>query len=401
MQTSSAAMAVAQGPQRLANRVLFGLVVAYASLLAFSAINGHWLFDGAGRPIPTDFINVWAAGKLTLQGTAADAYDWDIHKAMEVVAAGHHFDGYFGWHYPPPFLMVAAGLALFSYPAGLVAWMACTLPLYLAVMRAVAGSRFAILAALAWPATLWNVVVGQNGFLTAALLGGGLLMIERRPLAAGLLIGLLTYKPQFGLLIPIALIAGGHWKVFGSAALTAIGIGLLSASILGVGPWLAFIGSISLTNSAVLVAGDADFSKLQSVFGYVRATGGSITLAWTAHAAFVAMLAAGIIRLWRSEESFSLKAAGLAAATLAASPYVYMYDVVALAVPLAFLGRTGFSARELPVVVVAALFVGWGPADHVPTGLIAVFLVLGLVAARALASPAAWQAQPRHSSSAG
>lgn len=369
--------------KRLLHLVLFGLVVAYASLLIFSAVNGHWLVDSDRRPIPTDFINVWAAGTLVLQGAAADAYNWDIHRAVEIGAVGYDFGGYFGWHYPPPFLLVAACLALFPYTAGLLVWMAASMPLYLATIRSIAGSRLAILAALAWPVTLWNTVVGQNGFLTAALLGGGLLMIGKRPVVAGLLIGLLTYKPQFGLLIPIALIAGGHWKVFWSAALTAFGLAALSALVLGIGPWLAFVDSTGLTNSAVLVAGDASFSKLQSVFGYVRAIGGSVALAWTAQGVLVALLAGGIIWLWRSCEDFSLKAAALTTATLAASPYVYIYDLVALAVPLAFLGRSGFSAMELPVVVAAALLIGWGPADHIPTGLVAVFLVLGLVIARA------------------
>jgi putative Mn2+ efflux pump MntP len=65
----------------------------------------------------------------------------------------------------------------------------------------------------------------------------------------------------------------------------------------------------------------------------------------------------------------------LAVATILASPYAFIYDFVVLAIPLTFLGRTGFSNRELPVVIAAALLVGWGPADHLATGLLAGLLV--------------------------
>ena len=234
--------------QRFVHLALFGLVVAYAALLASSLAMGLWLIDPAGRPIPTDFINVWAAGKLVLQGVPADAYDWTIHKSVEVIGARRDFPEYFGWHYPPPFLLVAAPLALLPYPAALLAWMAVSAPLYLAAMRLIAGARGTLLAALAWPVVFWNIIVGQNGFLTAALLGGGLALIEKRPALAGMLIGLLTYKPQFGLLIPVALIAGGHWRVIGWAALSAICLALASALVLGIQPWQAFLQSATHTN---------------------------------------------------------------------------------------------------------------------------------------------------------
>jgi hypothetical protein len=368
--------------QRLPHLGMFGLVVAYASLLVMTSQMGIWLIDAEGQHIATDFINVWAAGKLVLQGVPADAYDWTIHKSVEVIGAGRDFPEYFGWHYPPPFLLVAAPLAMLPYPAALLAWMAVSAPLYLAAMRLIAGARGTLLAALAWPVVFWNVVVGQNGFLTAALLGSGLALIEKRPALAGILIGLLTYKPQFGLLIPVALVAGGHWRVIGWAALSAVGLALASALVLGIQPWQAFLQSTAHTSEAVLVEGAADFAELQSLFGQVRAYGGGVDLAWIAQGALVAAMTAGLVWLWRSRADFSTKAAALAVMTLLASPYIYLYDLVALAIPLAFLGRTGFSIRETAVIILAGVLVAWGPADHLATGLAAALLVLGIVIAR-------------------
>lgn len=381
--TAMGAIIGGQQPRRVASMGMFALVCAYVSLLFASYLIGVWLIDPSGYPIPTDFLNVWAAGRLVLQHAPADAYDWTIHKAVEVLGVRREFADYFGWHYPPPFLLVAAALALLPYPAAMVTWMAVSLPLYLASMRQIAGRRDVVLAALAWPAVFWNTVVGQNGFLTAALLGSGLALIERRPALAGILIGLLTYKPQFGLLIPIALIAGRHWRVLGWASASALGLALLSAVVLGTEPWLAFLHSTAHTNEAILVSGLAQFSKLQSLFGQMRALGASVEMAWAAHGFLVLALAGTVAWLWARRANFDTRASFLATATLLASPYIYLYDLVALAIPLAFLGRQGFSRHETVVVLIVGALVLWGPDKHVPTGFVAMLLVLCLSLLRA------------------
>ena len=208
-------------------------------------------------------------------------------------------------------------------------------------------------------------------------------MIEKRPALAGILFGLLTYKPQFGLLIPIALVAGGHWRVIGWAALSTAVLVAVSAAVLGTDSWVAFIDSVVRINDAILIDGGTDFSKLQSLYGYIRALGGGAEAAWLAHGALVLFLATFVAWIWRSDATFDLKAAALATATILASPYAFIYDFVALAIPLAFLGRTGFSGREIIVVILAGALVGWGPADHLATALMAALLVLGLVSVRA------------------
>lgn len=370
--------------QRMFHLVLFGLVVAYATLLAVTFALGIWLVDAEGQAKAADFVAFWTAGKLVMAGQAADAYDWEIHRAV-ATASGIDMKGHFTFQYPPTFLLLTPLLALLPYPAAMVAWIAASLPLYLAAVRLVVGGWNATLAALAWPAVLWNMVVGQTGFLTAALLGGGIALVDKRPALAGICFGLLTYKPQFGLLIPVALVAGGRWRVVGWAALSTLALCALSTAVLGIEAWGAFLDSASRINDAILTSGATDFSKLQSLYGYIRALGGSAEAAWTAHGTLVLMLAVFVAWIWRSDVSFDLKAAAVAVATILASPYSFIYDFVALAIPLMFLGRTGFSNRELPLVIAAALLVGWGPTDHVATALFASLLVLGLVGGRAYA----------------
>ncbi len=324
--------------------ICFALVVAHAVYLTASWWTGSWLAGPAGG-VQSDFVNVWAAGKLALQGHAAAAYDWPLHKAMEVVAVGHPFAGYFGWHYPPVFLFVAALLALLPYVPAYVLWLVATFPLYLGAMRGIIGDRSGYLLAAAFPAVLCNFIVGQNGFLSAALLGGTLLFLERRPLLAGILLGLLSYKPHLGLLFPIVLAASGHWRVFIVAGITAALMALVSWLAFGTETWIAFYGNIGHTSQAFLSDGWADFGKLQTVFGLTRMLGGAEALAWALQGGVALVCAVAVALLWRANVPYEIKAAALGCGAMLATPYLYLYDMVVLAVPLAFLFRLGTRAR--------------------------------------------------------
>src|SRR6476619_2556302 len=158
--------------------ICFALIVVNAVYLAASYVEGSWLIAPNGGGIESDFVNVWAAGRLALAGHAAAAYDWPTHKLMEEIAVGHAFDGYFGWHYPPTFLFVAVVLSLLPYAGAYELWAFATFPGYLIAIRAIIGDRVGYLLAAAFPAVLPNFIVGQNGFLTASLIGGALVLLE-------------------------------------------------------------------------------------------------------------------------------------------------------------------------------------------------------------------------------
>lgn len=374
----------------------FALIVAHAVYLVASYLQGVWLIAPDGGGIPTDFVNVWAAGKLVLEGHPAAAYDWPTHKAMEVVALGHPFDGYFGWHYPPVFLFVAAALAMLPYTSAYILWTFGTFPAYLIAVRAIVGDRTGYVLAAAFPAILCNFVVGQNGFLSAGLLGGTLLMLVERPILAGLCLGLLTYKPHLGILFPIALIAGGYWRAFFTAGIVAALMTAVSWVTFGTETWQAFAGNIGHTSQAFLSDGWADFGKLQTAFGLVRILGGSESLAWGVQGMVALAAAVAIAALWRSRAEFAIKAAALGAGAMLATPYLYTYDLVVLAVPLAYLFRLGrargFLPHEMAGIGLACLLVLIFPFVKAPVGFAAVLIVAALIARRALMPETA---QPR------
>jgi arabinofuranan 3-O-arabinosyltransferase len=368
--------------------ICFALLVVNVVYLAASFVQGSWLIAPNGSGIESDFVNVWAAGKLALAGHAAAAYDWPTHKLMEETAVGHAFDGYFGWHYPPTFLFVAAALSVLPYATAYALWAFVTFPGYLIAIRAIIGNRVGYLLAAAFPAILPNFIVGQNGFLTAGLIGGALVVLETNPITAGVLLGLLTYKPHLGLLFPIALAAGGYWRTFFTAAIVAVLMAGASWLAFGGEAWQAFLGNIGHTSQAFLSEGWADWSKLQTAFGLTRTLGGSETLAWTIQA-IISLAAAMLVAIvWRSKTPYDLKAAALGVGVLLATPYLYTYDLVVLAVPLAFLLRFGNARGFLPGdsvgIGLACGLVMIFPFVKFPVGFAALLVIAFLLARRML-----------------
>src|SRR5215468_297890 len=311
-----------------------------------------WIYDPAGRGIPTDFVNVWAAGRLVLDGTPALAYDWDIQKKIEVALLGQDFMGYFAWHYPPPFLFVAAFLAQLPYAVAFIGWMLASILPYIAVIRLIVGRTFGFMLAIAFPMVLSNALIGQNGFLTASLIGGTLYFLPVRPVLSGICLGLLTYKPQYGVLFPIVLIAASEWTVFFTAGIVAVLLAFVSWLAFGAESWQAFFHWMPMFSQAFLSEGKATWWKLQSVLSLVRYCGGSEWLAWACQWIVSAAVAVALVVMWRSRAMrYELKAACLALGTMLITPYLFMYDMMVLAIPVAYLVRMGlaegFRAYEL------------------------------------------------------
>lgn len=347
--------------------------------------------DRNGKPLGTDFSNPYAAGVLALEGRAADAYDPPkLHDAEKAVFGGRDVP-FYGWHYPPFFFAVAVIVASLPYLVALFLWQGLSLAAFLGTVHAIVPRREALLAAAAFPAVFVNLGHGQNGFLTAALLGGGLFWLHRRPWLAGMLIGLLAYKPQFGLLIPLALLAGGHWRAIVAAGGTVIALVAVSTLVLGVDIWHAFAESTTFTQAVILEQGATGWEKIQSVFSAVRNFGGGLGLAYTAQGALALALAASLVWLWRSEAAFDLKASALATACLLATPYVLDYDLVVLGVAIAFFVRDGVK-RGFGDYEISLLAVGWFVPLIARSVMSGTGLPLGLVTMLALYAITLWRA---------
>jgi Glycosyltransferase family 87 len=336
--------------------ILLGIcTLAIAGWIAVS----DGLIDRNGKPLGTDFSNVYAAGSLTWQGRPAEAYQPALQHAEEQAVFGGREVPFYGWLYPPFFFSVAFLVASVPYAWGLAIWLAASLAAYLAAMRAILPGPETLLIAAAFPAVFINIGHGQNGFLTAALLGGALHWLDRRPWLAGVLIGLLAYKPQFGVLIPVALFAGGRWSTIGAAVATLAALLAVSFVTLGDGVWHAFADSMTFTQTVVLEQGGIGWEKIQSVFSAMRMLGAGVHLAYAVQIALTLMLAASLAWLWRSNAAFELKASALATASLLATPYVLDYDLVALAVGIVFFVRHGQSRgfRTFEISLLAAAWI--------------------------------------------
>lgn len=397
--------ALRDGTWLTAERIrVYPLIVLVMSVLAL----GHMLAmsDGLnaadGQPIGTDFSNVYAAGELVLEGRAADAYDWTAHHDVEQAVFGPATP-YYGWHYPPMFLAVAALLALMPYLAALAAWQGATLPLYLLSIAGIVrtapdgaarpGPDFGrFWAVLAFPAVFINIAHGHNGFLTAGLFGFGLLLLDRRPVLAGLLLGALCYKPQFGLLVPLALVAGGRWRAIAAAAAAVLGLSAAATALFGPDVWRAFADSLALTRSVVLEQGATGWHKIQTVFAAARALGAGVELAYGLQAIVTASVAACVVLVWRSRAAFEWKAAVLLSGSLLATPYSLDYDMVVLGPALAFLAarglRDGFRPYERSLLALVwitplvARMTMW--ATGVPLGTLVLLVLFAFAAAAGL-----------------
>ena len=300
---------------------------------------------------------------------------------------GQDFTGYFAWHYPPPFLFVASLLAHFPYAVAFIGWALLSLLPYLAMMRAIVGRPFGLLLAVAVPMAFNNVLVGQNGFLTAALIGGTLYLMPVRPILSGICLGLLSYKPQYGLLFPLVLIAASQWTVFFTAASVTLAMVFASWLAFGTESWQAFFHWMPMFSQAFLTEGKAPWWKMQSLFALVRTFGGTEQLAWIFHW-IVASAVAGVLGLmWLTRGRYAAKAAALATGTLLTSLYLFMYDMMVLAIPVAFLIRmglvSGFRAWELPALACALAMIAGFIFTGVPLGFGATLIVAGLVLRRA------------------
>lgn len=365
----------------------FVLCAINVALLQTGATDHWWIFDENGLGIPTDFVNVWSAGRLVLDGHPALAYDWDIQKQVQVAVLGQSYEGNFGWHYPPPFLFVAAVLAHFPYAVAFVGWVAVSFLPYLATVRAIVGRSFGLLLAAAFPVVFTNTLVGQNGFLTASLIGGTLVLMPKRPVLSGICLGLLSYKPQYGVLFPLVLIAASQWRVFVTAGIVAVLLAALSWLAFGTESWQALVHWMPMFNKAFLVEGRAPWGKMQSIFALTRYFEGPEWLAWTLQWIMSGAVAILLVVLWRNRKvQYPLKAAALAAGTLLVTPYLFLYDEMVLAIAVAFFVRVGldegFERHELPALVLVAALLIIYPFLGAPTGFAATLVVAALIGHR-------------------
>ncbi|MEA2741610.1 MAG: hypothetical protein QOH05_4917 [Acetobacteraceae bacterium] len=331
-----------------------------------------------------DFVSFYAAGKLTLAGTPALAYDQAAHYLAEQKATTPGVP-YILFFYPPVFLLLCAALAKLPYMVAYLLFQAVTLGLFMGVMRSILREKGVawIPPLLAFPAVLWTIGLGQNAFLTAALFGAFTLLIDRRPARAGLLIGLLCYKPHFGLLVPVALVAGQHWRALLTASLTVAALTAASIVVLGWETWQAYIPALG-GSGAIYASGHIAFAGMVTPFAAALMLGLAVPYAYIAQAIVTLCMVVLTALVWRGGAASPPRGAGLLAATLLAIPLALVYDELLLLVAIAWLVREGRAHGFLPWEKISLLatyplsLVTWtlGRTWHVPLGPVIGLIVL-------------------------
>ncbi|HEX6979587.1 MAG TPA: glycosyltransferase family 87 protein [Alphaproteobacteria bacterium] len=329
------------------------------------------LVDPKGKPLGYDFITFWAASYLALAGEAAAAFDVTRIVAVEQMAVPGS-PAVFLWHYPPPFHLIVLPFALMPYLVAYAAWVASTLAASAGVIRRFAPRPETLALVLAFPGTFVNAFHGQNGFLSTALFGAALLLLPARPVAAGVMFGLLCYKPQLGLLVPLALLCGRQWVALASAAATALAFAGLSTVATGWDAWAAFFRNLPTVR---LLLDDAmlPWAKIPSVYVGLRMLGFGVTPAYVVHGAVAVLVAATVARVWWLRAPLRLSAAVLSAGAVLIPPYLFDYDLALLAIPLAILAWDGLSrgwrSGEREILVLAWLVPMTAPIIAMPTGI--------------------------------
>ena len=336
------------------------------------------MVDENGKPLGYDFITFWAGSFLALAGDAAASFDMASIFAAErlAVPASEHV---FLWHYPPTFHLIVLPLALMPYLVAYAVWTAGSFVVYATVIRRFVPRPETLWVLAAFPGAFINAFHGQNGFLTAALFGAALLQLETRPVLAGLLFGLMSWKPQLGLLVPIALLCACQWRAFAAAAATTIAVAALSLLVFGMEPWIAFWHDIPLVG-VVLDSGELPWAKIPSLYVALRLLGLTTVPAYVVHAIAALGVLAAVAHVWRGPAPLRLRGAVLVTGALLVPPYLFDYDLAILAIPIAILAgeglRHGWRPFERQVLLAAWLtpLAAPGIAEHL--GLPLAFAVL-------------------------
>lgn len=337
-------------------------VYSLIALAIFALVYAGWivlslpgLVDPRGKPVGYDFIAFWSAARLALDGRPETVFDWPTIAAMHKVAVPGLHDMLFPWHYPPTNLLAVLPLGLLPYPAALAVFLLATGWLWFALVRRLDPDPRVWLVVVAMPAGLFNLLDGQNAFLTAALAGFALLWLDRRPWVVGVLIGLLSVKPHLALLFPVALIAAGRWRSIAAAAATVAAVTGASLGAFGWQIWAAFLAYLPSLR-AIADNGWVPWGLIPSPYIFALSLGLPTIAASALQTVSILVAAAAVWYVWRRPQApWEDRAAVLLAGSMLVSPYMFSYDLMwaGLAAALFYLHgrRTGFLRGEREVLL--------------------------------------------------
>lgn len=344
-------------------RLIAALCAIYVVLLGAYATTLDGQFDVTAHPVGRDFINYWSGPVLAFQDKIGVLFDPVRYHLAQEALVGRPF-AYHVWSYPPTLLLLIAPLAALPYfpafvlwsVAGWFIWVRTALrgPWWSGHWRSSAG-----LTVVLAPAALVNVFFGQNGFLTALLFVGGFRLLMKHPLLAGGLFGLLTFKPQIGILIPVALVAAGRYRTVLAAGLTAVLMAVAAGLVFGWDAWAGYLDKVTPFQRLAMETATGPFLLwVTTPFMSGRLMDLPIPLCYGIQAIFTAVMIVTTWQIWRGERSFEIKLAFTTAAAILATPYSLAYDLTIPSVGallfFLFLRNQGFVLRD--VLALASLW---------------------------------------------
>ena len=272
-----------------------------------------------------DFIALWSYAKIVSLHPASEIYDFATLHARQVdlgmnPAAENPFP------YPPTFLLLLWPLGRLPYIVAYLVWMAGTLALFAwAVIGTCSRRLVCVLGVFLAPASVMCIASGQSGFLAAALIVAGMRLAGSRPVVAGILIGLLSYKPQLGFLVPIALASAGLWGALAVACLTVAGSAVVATLAFGWTVWPAWLSMVPV------YAEMFDRSKVQlqfmpTVIATLRLAGWSLPVAQGVQLVVAVAVVVLVSRCFRRNPG-RLAVAALLVGTFLATPHAFIYDL--------------------------------------------------------------------------
>ena len=335
------------------------------------------------QPLFGDFIAFWSAGKIVLSGKAAMVHNPDLIHQVQL-AAIPHLPVVAPWNSPPQFLLFATLLGLMSYPVAAAVFLLVCLSAYFAAARKILPDWRALIFAAALPAVVFEIGSIQTGIIIAAIYGLSLYWQDRRPIAGGALIGLLTIKPHLAVLWPFYLALTGRWRMFAAAAASTIVITVAGGLAFGFESYVRFLQNIAYTQN-LITGRHVSAATYGSLYGNLLGLGVPNMIAITSHAAS-ALLALTLAFFIVRRGGAAVAGAAMCAATTLTSPYLFFYDMTILGVALAFLGAPR-KWWEWPAFVLgwgAGLSVAVGFYVHLPVAPVAAWAVLLTAGARVL-----------------
>lgn len=326
-------------------RVAFGSSAVLAIEVLFAASLAWGTFMRSGPPqvgFGIDFSVYWSAARVALVHGPAAVFDQNLMMAVErTIRSGEPFAGTSGpWLYPPTFLFLLLPLGMVPLNAALAAFSFAGTMAYLRSMWAIVGRAgpSALVPVAAFPGFWLALCYGQNSLLTAAAAAAALVLMPTRPAVAGIFIGLLSVKPQLGLIVPLALVCSRQWRCLASASACSILLWCTSLVVLGSEMLPAWLSTVAWFKHTWIEQNPAMWHAMPTIYATARTAGASAQWAYLLQGTVAAPACAATAWLWRGAARYELKAAALCCCTLLVQPYLLFYDLAWLAIPIAFVG---------------------------------------------------------------